>query len=147
MQSFHGLAYPRYVVNVRRKCLCIYFKVGIRGSEKTADVTQHDYRIKLTFLQLTQVYDRYDPVSKQQSLLIILNSASICHRRANDPLSTLIEERNWNEEDSWYRQTAVTHNPHSLRTLPTTLKKPGHIIDLGKSLPSIINLLISSPVL
>ncbi|KAJ5555084.1 hypothetical protein N7461_003554 [Penicillium sp. DV-2018c] len=132
LQSLHGLSFPRFVVNVRRKCLCIYFKIGIRGSDKTGEVTQHDYRIKLPFLQLTQVYDGYDSASKQQSLLIVLNSAPICHRRANDTSTTLTEEKYWNEEDSWYRQTAVTHNPHSLRALPTTLKKLGHIIDLGR---------------
>lgn len=131
MQSFHDLAYPRFAVDVKRKCLLIYFKVGIRGSE-TADVTQHDYRVKITFLQLTQVYDRFDVISKQHSLLIVLNSPAICHRKASDAASTLTEGRSWNEEESWYRQTSVTHNPNSLRTLSTKLKKVGHIIDFGK---------------
>ncbi|KAJ5510324.1 RNA-dependent RNA polymerase eukaryotic-type [Penicillium expansum] len=45
---------------------------------------------------------------------------------------TLTEPLSWREEDSWYRQTAVTHNPNSLKTLPTNLKKTGHIIDLGR---------------
>ncbi|KAJ5780472.1 hypothetical protein N7457_005632 [Penicillium paradoxum] len=131
MQSFHDLAYPRYVVDVKRKCLLIYFKVGIRGSE-TAEVTQHDYRVKIPFLQLTQVYDQFDETSRQKSLLFILTSAAICHRKTNDIRSTLTEERNWNEEDSWYRQTSVTHNPNSLKSLSTNLKKAGHIIDLGR---------------
>ncbi|EKV21105.1 RNA-directed RNA polymerase (Sad-1), putative [Penicillium digitatum] len=131
LQSFTNLAYPRCVVDVMRRCLLLYFKVGIRGSE-TADVTQHDYRVKITFLQLTQIYQQYDKATSENSLLIILDSAAIWHRKAKDMQSTLAEPMSWREEDSWYRQTAVTHNPNSLKTLPTNLKKTGHIMDLGR---------------
>ncbi|KAJ5816384.1 hypothetical protein N7447_008617 [Penicillium robsamsonii] len=131
MQSFNNLAYPRCVIDVMRKCLVLYFKVGIRGSE-TADVTQHDYRVKITFLQLSQIYQQYDKATRQDSFLIVLDSAAIWHRKAKDIRSTLTEPLSWREEDSWYRQTSVTHNPNSLKTLPTSLKKLGHIIDLGR---------------
>ncbi|KAK4865429.1 hypothetical protein LT330_009540 [Penicillium expansum] len=131
MQSFTNLAYPRCVVDVMRKCLLLYFKVGIRGSE-TADVTQHDYRVKITFLQLTQIYQQYDKATREHSFLIVLDSAAIWHRKAKEIRMTLTEPLSWREEDSWYRQTAVTHNPNSLKTLPTNLKKTGHIIDLGR---------------
>ncbi|KAJ5154575.1 uncharacterized protein N7500_010014 [Penicillium coprophilum] len=131
MQSFNNLAYPRCVVDVIRKCLVLYFKVGIRGSE-TADVTQHDYRVKITFLQLSQIYRQYDIATRQHSFLIVLESAAIWHRKAKDVQSTLTEPLSWREEDSWYRQTSVTHNPNSLKNLPTNLKKLGHIIDLGR---------------
>ncbi|KGO75271.1 RNA-dependent RNA polymerase, eukaryotic-type [Penicillium italicum] len=131
MQSFTNLAYPRCVVDVMRKCLLLYFKAGIRGSE-TADVTQHDYRVKITFLQLTQIYQQYDKATREHAFLIVLDSAAICHRKAKDTRLTLAEPLSWREEDSWYRQTAVTHNPNSLKTLPTNLKKTGHIIDLGR---------------
>ncbi|KAJ5970641.1 uncharacterized protein N7479_000559 [Penicillium vulpinum] len=131
MQSFNNLAYPRCVVDVMRKCLLLYFKVGIRGSD-TADVTQHDYRVKITFLQLTQIYQQQDKDTRQRSFLIVLDSAAIWHRKAKDIRSTLTEPLSWREEDSWYRQTSVTHNPNSLKNLPTNLKKSGHIIDLGR---------------
>ncbi|KGO40249.1 RNA-dependent RNA polymerase, eukaryotic-type [Penicillium expansum] len=131
MQSFTNLAYPRCVVDVMRKCLLLYFKVGIRGSE-TADVTQHNYRVKITFLQLTQIYQQYDKATREHSFLIVLDSAAIWHRKAKEIRMTLTEPLSWREEDSWYRQTAVTHNPNSLKTLPTNLKKTGHIIDLGR---------------
>jgi RNA-dependent RNA polymerase len=131
MQSFTNLAYPRCVVDVMRKCLFLYFRVGIRGSD-TADVNQHDYRVKITFLQLTQIYQQYDKATRERSLLIVLDSAAIWHRKAKDIQSTLTEPLSWREEDSWYRQTSVTHNPNSLKTLPANLKKTGHIIDLGK---------------
>ncbi|KOS45065.1 hypothetical protein ACN38_g4048 [Penicillium nordicum] len=131
MQSFANLAFPRCVVDTMRKCLLLYFKVGIRGSE-TADVTQHDYRVKITFLQLTQIYQQYDKVTKEHSLLVILDSAAIWHRKAKDIQSTVTEPLSWREEDSWYRQTSVTHNPNSLKNLPTNLKKAGHIIDSGR---------------
>ncbi|KAF4771917.1 hypothetical protein HAV15_004558 [Penicillium sp. str.  len=131
MQSFTNLAFPRCVVDVMRKCLLLYFKVGIRGSE-TTDVTQHDYRVKITFLQLTQIYQQYDKATREHSFLIVLDSAAIWHRKAKDIQSTLTEPLSWREEDSWYRQTSVTHNPNSLKNLPTSLKKTGHIIDLGR---------------
>ncbi|KAJ5372624.1 hypothetical protein N7517_004630 [Penicillium concentricum] len=131
MQSFNNLAYPRCVIDVMRKCLVLYFKVGIRGSE-TADVTQHDYRVKIPFIQLSQIYQRYYKPARQHSYLIVLDSAAIWHRKAKDIQSTLTEPLSWREEDSWYRQTSVTHNPNSLKTLPTNLKKSGHIIDLGR---------------
>ncbi|KAJ5426050.1 hypothetical protein N7465_001120 [Penicillium sp. CMV-2018d] len=131
MQSFTNLAFPRCVVDVMRKCLLLYFKVGIRGSE-TADVTQHDYRVKITFLQLTQIYQQYDKATREHSFLIVLDSAAIWHRKAKDIQSTVTEPLSWREEDSWYRQTSVTHNPNSLKNLPTSLKKTGHIIDLGQ---------------
>ncbi|CAG7971093.1 unnamed protein product [Penicillium nalgiovense] len=131
MQSFTNLAYPRCVVDVMRKCLFLYFRVGIRGSD-TADVNQHDYRVKITFLQLTQIYQQYDKATREHSFLIVLDSAAIWHRKAKDIQSTLTEPLSWREEDSWYRQTSVTHNPNSLKTLPANLKKTGHIIDLGR---------------
>ncbi|KAJ5428334.1 RNA-dependent RNA polymerase eukaryotic-type [Penicillium cf. griseofulvum] len=131
MQSFSNLTYPRCVIDVMRKCLLLYFKVGIRGSE-TTDVTQHDYRVKITFLQLSQIYQQCDKATRQQSFLIVLDSAAIWHRKARDIPSTVTEPLSWREEDSWYRQTSVTHNPNSLKTLPTNLKKLGHIIDLGR---------------
>ncbi|CAI7578194.1 unnamed protein product [Penicillium glandicola] len=131
MQSFNNVTYPRFVVDVMRKCLFLYFKVGIRGSD-TADVTQHDYRVKITFLQLSQIYQRYDRSKREQSLLIFLDSAAIWHRKSNDIRSTLTEPLSWREEDSWYRQTSVTHNPNLLKSLPTNLKKSGHVIDLGR---------------
>lgn len=131
MQSFTNLAFPRCVVDVMRKCLLLYFKVGIRGSEAT-DVMQHDYRVKITFLQLTRIYQQYDKATREHSFLIVLDSAAIWHRKAKDIQSTVTEPLSWREEDSWYRQTSVTHNPNSLKNLPTSLKKTGHIIDLGK---------------
>ncbi|CAG8245033.1 unnamed protein product [Penicillium nalgiovense] len=131
MQSFTNLAYPRCAVDVMRKCLFLYFRVGIRGSD-TADVNQHDYRVKITFLQLTQIYQQYDKATREHSFLIVLDSAAIWHRKAKDIQSTLTEPLSWREEDSWYRQTSVTHNPNSLKTLPANLKKTGHIIDLGR---------------
>ncbi|KAJ6178906.1 hypothetical protein N7519_009367 [Penicillium mononematosum] len=131
MQSLTNLAYPRCVVDVMRKCLFLYFRVGIRGSD-TADVNHHDYRVKITFLQLTQIYQQYDKATREHSFLIVLDSAAIWHRKAKDIQSTLTEPLSWREEDSWYRQTSVTHNPNSLKTLPTNLKKAGHIIDLGR---------------
>lgn len=132
MQSFNNLAYPRFVVDVMRKCLFLYFKVGIRGSETAADVIQHDYRVKITFLQLSQIYQQYDKATREHSFVIVLGSAAIWHRKAKEIQSTLTEPLSWREEDSWYRQTSVTHNPNLLKNLPTNLKKTGHIIDLGK---------------
>ncbi|KAI3131951.1 hypothetical protein CBS147330_4376 [Penicillium roqueforti] len=132
MQSFNNLAYPRFVVDVMRKCLFLYFKVGIRGSETAADVIQHDYRVKITFLQLSQIYQQYDKATREHSFVIVLGSAAIWHRKAKEIQSTLTEPLSWREEDSWYRQTSVTHNPNLLKNLPTNLKKTGHIIDLGR---------------
>ncbi|CAG8291982.1 unnamed protein product [Penicillium olsonii] len=135
MQSFTAAARPRFVVDVRLKCIFIYFKVGLRGSgpgPTKGDLTQHDYRLKITFLQLSEVFERFDKISQQASLLIVLDSSVICHRKVKDLQMTFTEPRIWREEDSWYRQTTVAHNPIFLRNAATNLKRPGQIIDLGR---------------
>lgn len=132
MQSFPTTSHPRFVVNVKLKCLFLYFKVAIRGSDKS-DLTQHDYRVKITFLQLSDVFEKIDEASKQKqtSLFIILDSAVICHRKVGNVQITFTEPRSWREEDAWYRQTSVTHNPTFVNNITTNLKKSGQVIDLG----------------
>jgi RNA-dependent RNA polymerase len=130
MQSFPATSHPRFVVNVKLKCLFLYFKVGIRGSEKP-DLTQHDYRLKITFLQLSDIFENTDEL-KQTSLFIILDSAVICHRMVNNVPISITEPRSWREEDTWYRQTSVAHNPSFLNNVTTNLKKSGQVIDLGE---------------
>lgn len=129
MQSFPAASHPRFVVNAKFKCLFIYFKVGIRGSGKP-DLTQHEYRLKITFLQLSEIFER--TAHNQTSFFIILASAIICHRKVSNVQITFTEPRSWREEDTWYRQTAVAHNPSVLRNATTNLKKSGQVIDLGE---------------
>ena len=42
--------------------------------------------------------------------------------------------RYWAEHDAWFRQTDITDFPLQVRNAPVTIKKPGPIIDIGKSL-------------
>ncbi|CAG8265197.1 unnamed protein product [Penicillium salamii] len=137
MQTFAATAHPRFVVDVKLKCIFIYFKVALRGSVSgpgpaMGDLTQHDYRLKITFLQLSEVFEQFDKISQQASLLIVLDSSVICHRKVNNIQMTFTEPRSWREEDSWYRQTTVAHNPIFLKSATTNLKRHGQVIDLGR---------------
>ncbi|KAJ5357535.1 RNA-dependent RNA polymerase eukaryotic-type [Penicillium brevicompactum] len=133
MQNFPAATQPRCVVSLQSKCLFLYFKVGIRGSGPArADLIQHDYRLKITFLQLSEVFKTFDDATQQTSLLIVLDDSVICHRKVKNPHITFNESRAWREEDSWYRQTTVTHNPSSQKNATTNLKRTGQVIDLGR---------------
>lgn len=131
MQSFSTTTHPRFVVNVKLKCLFLYFKVGIRMAT-SSDLTQHEYRLKITFLQLGEVFERLDQASHQMSLYIVLDSSVICHRKVGNYKMIFTEPRSWREEDAWYRQTSVAHNPSLLKNITTNLKKSGQVIDLGQ---------------
>lgn len=121
MQNFPAATQPRCVVSLQSKCLFLYFKVGIRGSGPArADLIQHDYRLKITFLQLSEVFKTFDDATQQTSLLIVLDDSVICHRKVKNPHITFNEARTWRDEDSWYRQTTVTHSPSSQKMLPPT---------------------------
>jgi RNA-dependent RNA polymerase len=104
--------------------------VGIRS--KAGEITLHDYRVRLSFLQLSQIFEQYDTITEQTSFLIILDSSAIFHRRLKNTSSSFTELRNWREEDAWYRQTTVRRNPHVVETSSNNLKKSGHIVDTGK---------------
>ncbi|CAG8234887.1 unnamed protein product [Penicillium salamii] len=137
MQTFAANAHPRFVVDVKKKCIFIYFKVALRGSisgpePAFGELTQHDYRLKITFLQLSEVFEQFDKISQQASLLIVLDSSVICHRKVKNIQMTFTEPRSWREEDTWYRQTAVAHNPIFLKSVTTNLKRHGQVIDLGR---------------
>lgn len=144
MQTFAANAHPRFVVDVKKKCIFIYFKVALRGSisgpePAFGELTQHDYRLKITFLQLSEVFEQFDKISQQASLLIVLDSSVICHRKVKNIQMTFTEPRSWREEDTWYRQTAVAHNPIFLKSVTTNLKRHGQVIDLGEHSPDLIH--------
>jgi RNA-dependent RNA polymerase len=130
MHSFDQSSGPRFVVDTLRRCLYVYFKVGIRS--KAGEITLHDYRVRLSFLQLSQIFEQYDTITEQTSFLIILDSSAIFYRRLKNTSSSFTELRNWREEDAWYRQTTVRRNPHVVETSSNNLKKSGHIVDTGK---------------
>lgn len=131
----HGL---RLLVNLRRRELQIFFKVSIRNTrlsiERAITVDEdHDFRIKLAFLQLSTIHDLCDPESQQTAFLTILTSPPIYHRQLKDFRPTFTGSTNWKETDTWYRQTAVVHNPYGQIAIPTNLRRSGQVIDIGKS--------------
>ncbi|KAJ5819868.1 hypothetical protein N7474_005459 [Penicillium riverlandense] len=136
MRTFGEAQGLRLLVNLRRRDLQIFFKVSIRNSrpgiERTAIVDEHhDYRIKLAFLQLSTVHELCDPDSQQIAFLITLNSPPIYHRQLKDFRSTFTGATTWKEADTWYRQTAVVHNPYGQSAVPTNLRRSGQVIDIG----------------
>ncbi|KAJ5766848.1 uncharacterized protein N7511_004464 [Penicillium nucicola] len=130
MHIFDQSSGPRFVIDVLRRCLYVYFKVSIRS--KAGDMSLHDYRLRFTFLQLSQIFEQYDTTTEQTSFLIILDSSPILHRRLKNISSSFTGMRYWREEDAWYRQTAMRRNPHVIDTSCNNLKKSGHIIDAAR---------------
>lgn len=138
MRTFGEAQGLRLVVNLRRRELQIFFKVSIRntrpGIERTITVDEdHDFRIKLTFLQLSTIHELCDPDSQQIAFLTILNSPPIYHRQLKDFRPTFTGATSWKETDTWYRQTAVVHNPYGQTAGPTNLRRSGQLIDIGKT--------------
>ncbi|KAJ5306292.1 hypothetical protein N7508_005307 [Penicillium antarcticum] len=130
MHNFDQTSGPRFVVDVLRRCLYVYFKIGIRS--KAGEMSLHDYRVRITFLQLSQIFEQYDTTTELTSFLIILDSSPTFHRRLKNIALSFTEQRYWREEDVWYRQTSVRRNPHVIETSSNNLKKSGHIIDTGR---------------
>ncbi|KAB8236873.1 RNA dependent RNA polymerase [Aspergillus alliaceus] len=124
------------VLNLRQRALLVYFQLPIFNQGQkltpTAGVLQ-EYRLKIPFVQLTQILQTCDSATESLSHFIVLDSPPLYHRRINNIDVTLSEDSNsWRESDTWYRQTYIVHNALEISALPIGLKKSKAVIDIGR---------------
>lgn len=125
----------RLVVDLKWRSLQVFFQLPIfnpkyKSSDPT-DIYQH-YRVKIPFTQLTRIFQSRESESGCVSHLTCLDSPPMYHRRIKDIRPTFIDDSNWKDVDTWFRQTYVVHNQQELSTLPVSLRKLKPVIDIGE---------------
>ncbi|KAJ5153257.1 uncharacterized protein N7482_009735 [Penicillium canariense] len=136
MRTFSDEAKPRMVVDVRAKALFAHFNVVLHHSRPVAagvpEMSASTYRLKIPFLQLARVWEAYEEDSHEVSLVIILDSPPLYHRQSTDILTTFSTQTTWRDSDAWLRQTSIAHSLGHQVKAPTSLRRVGQIIDLGR---------------
>ncbi|KAE8354242.1 RNA dependent RNA polymerase-domain-containing protein [Aspergillus coremiiformis] len=124
------------VLNLKQRALLVYFQLPIFNQGQRillASGAFQEYRLKIPFIQLTQILQTRDPVTGGISHFIVLGSPPIYHRRINNIDATFSEDSNsWRESDTWYRQTYIVRNASELSALPIGLKKVKAVVDIGR---------------
>lgn len=123
------------VIDLKLRVLDVYFQLPIFNPRNKfanpADIL-HQYRVRIPFPQLTQVFQSRDGESGCVSHLTCLDSPPLYHRRVKNIPSTFIDDNNWKDADAWFRQTYIVHNPQGMTSLPVSLRKMKQVIDIGK---------------
>lgn len=139
MRVFQSSDILKAVIDVQDRWLHIFFDCKIQQSafrqSLPADVLngleRSVFRLKIPFVELSQIWGSFDNESAEYSLMTILNSPPILHRQISDFRSTFTVPKTWRESDTWFRQVTVSHNPLRQASTTTSLHKPGQIIDIG----------------
>lgn len=126
--------HPFLVVDLKRRVLQVYFQLAIHNprQNQTTAAVYHDYRLTITFTQMTKIFQTSDPVSKTVSHLTFLDAPPVYHRRIKNIASTFTDENSWREGDTWFRQTDIVHRPEELAALPIGLRKFKPLVDIGR---------------
>ena len=126
------------VLNLKQKALLVYFQLPIftPGYKPTpACGVFQEYRLKIPFVQFSQIFQMRDTVTGNISHFTVLGSPPLYHRRINNIDVTHSDESNtWRESETWYRQTYIVRNALELSSLPIGLKKAKAVIDIGECL-------------
>ncbi|PLB52422.1 RNA-directed RNA polymerase (Sad-1) [Aspergillus steynii IBT 23096] len=124
------------VLDLKSRALYIRFQLAVSFSSKpTANQPSEpyqEYRLKIAFVQLTEIHQAADPASGAVTHFTVLDSPPVYHRRITNVASTFIDDNNWREADSWYRQTYIVHRPLDLASLPISLRRGNSLIDIGR---------------
>ena len=95
------------------------------------------FRFRIPFSRLRQI-NQIEAKGNQMVLLITLETPPNYYKQI-DPDHSHDNGRFWKDNDAWYRQTDVVYAPHFLKDKPLTLQKTTPIIDLGKTLVTLLN--------
>ncbi|KAE8374407.1 RNA dependent RNA polymerase-domain-containing protein [Aspergillus bertholletiae] len=124
------------MLNLKQRALLVYFQLPILNpahKPTPASSVLQEYRLKIPFVQLSQILQMRDTVTGDISHFIVLDSPPLYHRRINNIDVTHSEESNsWRESETWYRQTYIVRNALELSSLPIGLKKTKTVIDIGR---------------
>ncbi|EAU30874.1 conserved hypothetical protein [Aspergillus terreus NIH2624] len=121
------------ILDLRGRALWIYFDLAISHVRKERlEVVKQEYRLKIPLVQLTRIFQTQDSKSGDIVHFIFLDSPPIYQRRIKNVENTFIDDLNWRESDTWFRQTHIVHNPHEHASLPIGLKKIKPVVDIGR---------------
>ncbi|KAL8673583.1 MAG: hypothetical protein Q9168_001981 [Polycauliona sp. 1 TL-2023] len=130
MMSMHTvLATPRGGVSFKQSMLhretVVEFHLDINGRSEL-------FRFSIPFAYLDTVLRVDSGKSSNIELVVSLPTPPRFFRKLDEKDTHEPTARYWAERDAWFRQTDITGSPLQLRDAPTTIKKPGPIIDIGR---------------
>lgn len=122
-----------FVVNLQKNRIEATFTVRFQSQDHPADYDRDNkYMFWVPFNQLTSI-KRVEIHSKAYGLVVSLDSPPQYFRKRQDGRAGHTNDNlQWNEFDTWYRQTDVVYNPYMLQTAKVALHKEQPVIDVGK---------------
>lgn len=139
MRVFQDSYVLKAIIDVQDRWLHIFFDCKIQQSalrqSHTADALDglepSVFRLKIPFVELSQIWGSFENESTEYSLMTILSSPPILHRQIADFNTSFTAPKTWRESDTWFRQVTVSHHPLRQASISTSLHRPGQIIDIG----------------
>ena len=118
------------ILNVARKQLIVKFAALVND-------TKRQFRFTVALSDMHQVL-RVDHEDGRLSIVLDLLTPPPYYREFDEgsiPRTHTAGSLVWREEDSWYRQTSIeasSADMEALRSMPTSLKKNGGFVDIGR---------------
>lgn len=146
MMSLHTLMPAKehdlcFCVDLIRNRIIATFSVYITDPGPTATESRdvepnvydriNKYRFEIPFGQLKTI-QQLDIDQRSFGLVMSLESPPLYYRKRVDEKAGHSDEKvEWNEFDTWYRQTDIVYDPYKLQTSEVALHKEMPIIDIG----------------
>jgi RNA-dependent RNA polymerase len=143
-----------FVVDLYRRRIEANFKIMFtdpRSEGSTDDVSTasvgfysriNSFKFWIPFEQLQKI-QRFNLDDGGFALVISRDSPPQFFRKGEDERTGHSDESAvWTEFDTWYRQTDIVYDPHRLQEDVVTLHKERPVIDIGKSLVSIADVVL-----
>lgn len=89
------------------------------------------FKFQFTPAQVSQAFHLAEE-DGSHSIVLILDSPPLAFRKSNNLRDTHNSAATlWNEQQAWFRQTDIDHDP-TFRSLPVALRKTSCIVDIGR---------------
>ncbi|EEP75602.1 conserved hypothetical protein [Uncinocarpus reesii 1704] len=122
----------RFVVDLSRREIIVYFQLSLFDPRPLSRAPLvYSYRFRIPFVHLSRILR---PKSAgNPSLVIVLDSPPIYHRKLNDLTVTFSDTGStWREFDSWFRQTDIPYSQHEAAQASLSLRKTNSLINIGR---------------
>ncbi|KMP00255.1 RNA-directed RNA polymerase Rdp1 [Coccidioides immitis RMSCC 2394] len=122
----------RFIVDLNRREIVVFFNLSFfdpRLSSRSPLI--YSYRFRIPFVHLSRVLRTKE--LGDSSLVIVLDTPPIYHRRLNDVTVTFSDTENtWKESDCWFRQTDIPYSQNEAAQAPLSLRKAQSLINIGR---------------
>ncbi|KMU81659.1 RNA-directed RNA polymerase Rdp1 [Coccidioides immitis RMSCC 3703] len=126
----------RFIVDLNRREIVVFFNLSFfdpRLSSRSPLI--YSYRFRIPFVHLSRVLRTKE--LGDSSLVIVLDSPPIYHRRLNDVTVTFSDTENtWKESDCWFRQTDIPYSQNEAAQAPLSLRKAQSLINIVQDAPA-----------